>query len=105
LEENAMEEVRRAVRDVLASAELVQASRAASRLAQKQLDAEEKKLKVGLATVFTVLQFQEDLAVERSNEIRSLTLFLQSRVNLEAVKSTLLQSNEIVIESNGPQLR
>jgi outer membrane protein TolC len=105
LEENVMEEVRRAVRNVLATAELVQASRAASRLAQKQLDAEEKKLKVGLATVFTVLQFQEDLAVQRSTEIRSLTQFLQSRVNLEAVKSTLLQSNEIVIESNGPQLR
>ncbi len=105
LEENAMEEVRRAVRSVLASSELVQASRAASRLAQKQLDAEEKKLKVGLATVFTVLEFQEDLAVERSNEIRSLTQFLQARVNLEAVKSTLLQINDIVIESNGPQLR
>jgi outer membrane protein TolC len=106
LEENVMEEVRRAVRSVLASAELVQASRAASRLAQKQLDAEEKKLRVGLATVFTVLQFQEDLAVERSNEIRSLTAFLQAQVNLEAVKSTLLQRNEIVIESDGrPQLR
>ncbi len=105
LEENAMEEVRRAVRSVLASSELVQASRAASRLAQKQLDAEEKKLKVGLATVFTVLEFQEDLAVERSNEIRSLTQFLQARVNLEAVKSTLLRANDIVIESNGPQLR
>jgi len=105
LEENAMEEVRRAVRGVLASAELVQASRAAGRLAQKQLDAEEKKLKVGLATVFTVLQFQEDLAVERSNEIRSLTQFLQARTNLEAVKSTLLQVNDIVLETNGPQLR
>ncbi|PON18878.1 hypothetical protein C2W62_05620 [Candidatus Entotheonella serta] len=105
LEENAMEEVRRAVRGVLASSELVQASRAASRLAQKQLEAEEKKLKVGLATVFTVLEFQEDLAVERSNEIRSLTQFLQARVNLEAVKSTLLQANDIIIESNGPQLR
>lgn len=105
LEENAMEEVRRAMRGVRASSELVQATRAASRLAQKQLEAEEKKLKVGLATVFTVLEFQEDLAVERSNEIRSLTRFLQARVNLEAVKSTLLQVNDIVIESNGPQLR
>jgi len=105
LEENVMEDVRRAVRGVLASAELVQASKAASRLAQKQLDAEEKKLKVGLATVFTVLQFQEDLALELSNEIRSLTGYLQARINLEAVKSTLLHSNEIVIESNGPQLR
>ncbi len=105
LEENAMEEVRRAVRNVRASSELVQASRAASRLAQKQLEAEEKKLKVGLATVFTVLEFQEELAVERSNEIRSLTQFLQARINLEAAKSTLLQVNDIVIESNGPQLR
>ena len=105
LEENVMEDVRRAVRGVLASAELVQATRAASRLAQKQLDAEEKKLRVGLATVFTVLQFQEELAVERSNEIRSLTRFLQAQVNLEAAKSTLLQVNEIVIEPSGPQLR
>jgi outer membrane protein TolC len=105
LEESVMEDVRRAVRGVLASAELVQATRAASRLAQKQLEAEEKKLRVGLATVFTVLQFQEDLAVERSNEIRSLTQFLQAQVNLEAAKSTLLQANDIVIESNGPQLR
>ena len=105
LEESVMEDVRRAVRGVLASAELVQATRAASRLAQKQLDAEEKKLRVGLATVFTVLQFQEELAVERSNEIRSLTRFLQAQVNLEAAKSTLLQVNEIVIESSGPQLR
>ncbi len=105
LEENIMEDVRRAVRGVLASSKLVQASRAASRLAQKQLEAEEKKLKVGLATVFTVLQFQEDLAVERSNEIRSLTAYLQALINLEAVKSTLLQANSIVIESNAPQLR
>jgi outer membrane protein TolC len=105
LEEIVMEEVRRAIRNVLASAELVHATRAASRLAQKQLEAEEKKLRVGLATVFTVLQFQEDLAVERSNEIRSLTAFQQARINLEAVKSTLLQANNIVIELNGPQMR
>ncbi len=100
LEEMIMEEVRRAVRGVLASSQLVQASKAASRLAQKQLEAEEKKLKVGLATVFTVLQFQEDLAVERSNEIRSLTAYLQALINLDAVKSSLLQANSIVIESN-----
>lgn len=105
LEEQVMEDVRRAVRGVQASSQLVQASRAASRLAQKQLEAEEKKLKVGLATVFTVLEFQEDLSVERSNEIRSLTAYLQALINLEAVKSTLLQANSIVIESNAPQLR
>lgn len=105
LEERIAEEVRRAARGVQASSKLVQASKAASRLAQKQLEAEEKKLKVGLATVFTVLEFQEDLAVERSNEIRSLTAYRQALINLDAAKSALLRTNDIVIESNAPQLR
>jgi outer membrane protein TolC len=105
LEETISEDVRTAVRAVQASAQLVQASKAASRLAAKQLDAEEKKLRVGLATVFTVLQFQEDLAVERSAEIRSLTEHLKSLVRLEAAKNTLLQSYNIVIQDNGPRLR
>ena len=55
LEENIIAEVRNAFRDVLTNAQRVQASRIASRLAQKQLEAEEKKLQVGLATVFTTL--------------------------------------------------
>jgi outer membrane protein TolC len=105
LEEIISEEVRTAVRAVQATAQLVQASKAASRLADKQLDAEEKKLRVGLATVFTVLQFQEDLAVERSAEIRSLTEHLKSLVRLEEAKNTLLQSYNIVIQDNGPRLR
>ena len=105
LEETISEEVRTAVRAVQATSQLVQASRAASRLAAKQLDAEEKKLRVGLATVFTVLQFQEDLAVERSAEISSLTEHLKALVRLEEAKSTLLQSYNIVIQDNGPRLR
>lgn len=105
LEETIGEEVRTAVRAVQATSQLVQASKAASRLADKQLDAEEKKLRVGLATVFTVLQFQEDLAVERSAEIRSLTEHLKSLVRLEEAKNTLLQSYNIVIQDNGPRLR
>jgi outer membrane protein len=105
LEETISEEVRTAVRAVQATSQLVIASKAASRLAEKQLDAEEKKLRVGLATVFTVLQFQEVLAVERSAEIRSLTEHLKALVRLEEAKNTLLQSYNIVIQDNGPRLR
>ena len=83
----------------------MQASEAASRLSQKQLEAEEKKLKVGLATVFTVLQFQEDLAVERSNQIRSLTEYLKSLVRLEETKNTLLASYNIEVAGGGPRLK
>jgi outer membrane protein TolC len=105
LEENIIAEVRAAVRDVLTSAQRVRATRAASRLAKKQLEAEEKKLQVGLATVFTVLDFQEDLAVERSNEINALTDYMKALVRLEEVKGTLLQSYNIVLLSDGPRLQ
>ena len=105
LEENVIVEVRAAVRDVLTNAQRVQATRAASRLAEKQLEAEEKKLQVGLATVFTVLQFQEDLAIERSNEINALTDYLKALVRLEEVKGTLLQAYDIVLQSDGPRLQ
>lgn len=105
LEERIMEEVRAAVRNVLASSQLVQASRAASRLAEKQLEAEEKKLRVGLSTVFFVLQFQQDLADERSNEIRALTAYLQALIQLEEAKNTLLRSYNITVSPDGPRLQ
>jgi outer membrane protein TolC len=104
LEERIMEDVRGAARGVLASAQLVQASRAARRLAEKQLEAEEKKLRVGLSTVFFVLQFQQDLGDERSNEIRALTQYLKSLIRLEEAKDTLLQSYNIVVSPQGPRL-
>jgi outer membrane protein TolC len=105
LEENIAVEVRAAARDVLTNSQRVQATRTASRLAEKQLEAEEKKLQVGLATVFTVLDFQEDLAVERSNQINALTEYLKALIRLEEVKGTLLQSYNIVLQADGPRLQ
>jgi len=105
VEETIMAEVRNAVRDVLTNSQRVRASRVSSRLAQKQLEAEEKKLQVGLATVFTTLQFQDVLAVQRSNEISAITEFLKALVRLEESKSTLLQSYHILLEPDGPRLQ
>ena len=89
----------------MTNAQRVRASRVSSELAQKQLEAEEKKLQVGLSTVFTVLDFQEDLSVERSKEINALTDYLQALVRLEAVKNTLLSSYNITLQPDGPRLQ
>ncbi|MCZ6872033.1 MAG: TolC family protein, partial [bacterium] len=105
LEENIIAEVRAAARDVSTNSQRIRVTRAASRLAQKQLEAEGKKLRVGLATVFTVLEFQEDLAVERSKEINALTDYMQALIRLEAVKGTLLDTYNIVIQSDGPRFQ
>ena len=105
LEEEIIRQVRAAVRDVTTHAQRVRASGVSSQLAQKQLEAEEKKLQVGLSTVFTVLDFQEDLSVERSKEINALTDYLQALVRLEAVKGTLMASYDIVLQPDGPRLQ
>ena len=105
LEEEIIRQVRAAVRDVMTHAQRVRVSRVSSQLAQRQLEAEEKKLQVGLSTVFTVLEFQEDLSVERSKEINALTDHLQALVRLEAVKNTLLSSYNITLQPDGPRLQ
>jgi outer membrane protein TolC len=105
LEENIIAEVRAAVRDIRTNAQRVRAARSSSRLAQRQLEAEEKKLRVGLATVFTVLDFQERLAAERSNEINALTEYMKALVRLEEVKGTLLKSYNIILQPAGPRLQ
>src|SRR5207245_9180683 len=91
--------------DLLTKSQRVQASRISSRLAQKQLEAEEKKLQVGLATVFTTLQFQDVLSQQRSNEINAITEYLKAIVRLEESKNTLLQSYNIVLQADGPRLQ
>jgi outer membrane protein len=105
LEENIIADVRNSFRDVLTNAQRVQSSRISSRLAQKQLEAEEKKLQVGLATVFTTLQFQDVLSQQRSNEINAITEYLKALVRLEESKNTLLQSYNIVLQADGPRLQ
>ena len=105
LEENIIAEVRNSFRDVLTNSQRVQASRISSRLAQKQLEAEEKKLQVGLATVFTTLQFQDVLSQQRSNEINAITEYLKALVRLEESKNTLLQSYHILLQADGPRLQ
>jgi outer membrane protein TolC len=105
IEQNIAVEVRNAIREVRTNAQRVQASRVASRLAQKQLEAEEKKLQVGLATVFTTLQFQDTLTQQLSNELNAVTDYLKALVRLEESKNTLLQSYNIILQADGPRLQ
>ena len=65
-------EVKNAVRDIETSAKRVEAFGIARELAERRLEAEEKKLEVGLTTNYFVLQFQEELATARSQELRAV---------------------------------
>jgi len=72
LEQQIFLEIRTAVRAVEINFKRVLAYRAARELAEKKLEAEEKKLKVGLTTNYVVLQYQRDLADAKTAELRAL---------------------------------
>jgi outer membrane protein TolC len=79
-------EVREAARMVTANSKRVEATRASRALAEKRLEAEEKKFQAGMTTNFFVLQAQRDLNQARNNELQALIDYLKSVVNFEAAQ-------------------
>lgn len=90
-------EVRNAVRDVDTNFKRVQAYRVSRELAEKRLEAEVKKLDVGLTTNYFVLQYQEELARERSLELKSLVDYNLALARLERAMGTSLDKRDIKI--------
>ncbi|MFQ6110409.1 MAG: TolC family protein [Nitrospinota bacterium] len=95
LEQKITEEVRRAVRQITAGQKEVLASRKARELAEKRLEAEEKKFAVGLATSRDVLEDQEDLTLARTAESKALVNYSKALVNLDRVTGFSLKKHRI----------
>ena len=88
-------EIRNAVRLVETNFKRIAAYRVAKDLAEKKLDAEDKKLKVGLTTNYIVLQHQRDLATARSNELRSIAEYVLAQAALEKAMGVSLENKNI----------
>jgi outer membrane protein TolC len=82
-------EIRQAVRDIEASIKRVEVTRAATVLAQTQLEAEQEKFRLGLSTSFRVLEFQTDLTDARSAETRALSDYNVDLAQLDQRTGTL----------------
>jgi outer membrane protein TolC len=90
-----------AVRSVETDAKRVDAYRIARELAEKRLEAETKKLNVGLTTNYFVLEYQKALADARSMEIKAMVDYSLSQARLEkAVGSSLASRNISVMNFN-----
>jgi len=79
-------QVRDAGRQLVANAKRVEATRAARVLAERQLEAEEKKFSAGMSTSFQVFQFQRDLSEARNRELRATLDYTQSQVDFQTVQ-------------------
>lgn len=82
-------EVREAVRDVRYRTEALLAAEKSATLAERQLEAEQVRMDIGLSTTFQVLQFQEDLAAARSTEVLARAAYAKALVNLIYVEGQL----------------
>ncbi|MGE3507911.1 MAG: TolC family protein [Vicinamibacterales bacterium] len=84
-------EVRDAARQVQTNRQRVDTSRVARELAERRLDAEEKKFAAGIQTSFFVFQAQRDLAQARTNEVKAILDYNKSLVDYEAVQEVPLR--------------
>ena len=80
-------QVRDAARNVQTNAKRVDATRSSRVLAERRLEAEEKKYQAGMTQNFFVLQAQRDLNVARNNELLALVEYAKSVVNYSAPSS------------------
>src|SRR5262245_2249793 len=80
------ETVRQAARQVLSTAERVDAAKAGATLAQQRFDAEQRRYDVGLSTTFLVTQAQRDLLQAQVNLLQTTLDYESSLVNFEAVQ-------------------
>jgi len=83
-------QVRDVGRQVLTNQKRVEATRASRQLAERRLEAEEKKFQAGMSTSFFVFQAQRDLSQARSNELRAVTDYNRSLVDFETVQEAPL---------------
>lgn len=102
-EEQVFLEIRNSVRNVQTNYKRIQAYRLARELAENKLEAEEKKLKVGLTTNYMVLQHQRDLANARSAELKAVIDYNLSLAYLDKVLGTTFQTKNIKLSDHRPQ--
>jgi outer membrane protein len=90
-------EVNDAILVLETAAKSAQAYKIARELAEKQLEAEMKKLNVGLSTNYFVLQYQNDLASAHSLELLALVQYNIALANIAKVTGTTIEARNIAL--------
>lgn len=75
----------------------VEAAQKSRELAERTLDAEQKKYQLGASTIFFVIQAQRDLAAAQSTEVSALVSLTKSKVDFEKALGRTLEVNNITL--------
>jgi outer membrane protein TolC len=95
-------DVRNAVQAVETTKRQVDTARAASKSAEIQLAGELKRYQAGMSTTFLVFQFEDQLVVARTLEVRAEANYSQALANLQRATSVTLRVNRVTIDKPIP---
>ena len=90
-------QIRNYARNVQTNGKRVEATRASRALAEKRLEAEEKKFQAGMTSSFQVIQAQRDLSQARNSELQAIIDYLKSVVDYETAQQAPLGGGGIAI--------
>jgi outer membrane protein TolC len=85
-ESRAVQQVRDAWRKIDMNAKRIDTARAARELAEQRMDAERRRLDVGMSTSFLVIQAQRDLVQARTSELAAMLAYDLALVDFEALQ-------------------
>jgi len=89
------QDVRSADIGVIQAKAQIEAAVKAVLLAQRTLDAEQKKFKLGESTVFLVIQAQRDLATAEGNEVKARSTYAKALTQFRQASGTILADYHI----------
>jgi len=84
-------EVRTAIRQVETNRKLVETNATATKLQERALEDEKKRYEVGVSTSYRVLEFEEDLAMAKSLELKALVDYRKALINLDRAEGMILE--------------
>jgi len=91
LEQDVVVEVRQAGREINSSRERIEATRTASRLAKRALEAEQARYDRGLTTSHDLLQFQKAVTDAESNETQAVVDYMIGTLKLRKATGAILR--------------
>ncbi|MCP4653893.1 MAG: TolC family protein [bacterium] len=97
LEQQILVGVRRAARSVDTSAQQIESAKVATKLAVRNLEAEQKRYENGLTTSFGVLEIQEDLSQARSREVAAVISYRRALVSYHLAIGKLLEETGVTL--------
>ena len=79
------------------ASQALESARVSRRLAEKNLDAEQKRYQNGMSTSFQVLEVQEDLTAAKSREVAAITGYRKALVQYYRAIGRLTEESGIEI--------